>query len=110
MTEGQPGRHEPEFPRDPEEARVDLELTRQELGETVEELERRLNVPARAKERAGKAAYAMHDRIPSGLLDRAGEVAAAVRRSPLLTAGSVLLGFVIAGWFLRNRRGQNRNS
>ncbi|PXY27331.1 DUF3618 domain-containing protein [Prauserella muralis] len=39
-----------EFPRDPEQARTDIELTRQELGETAQALAYKLNVPARAKE------------------------------------------------------------
>ncbi|EIE98184.1 DUF3618 domain-containing protein [Saccharomonospora glauca] len=40
-----------EFPQTVEQARVDIELTRQELGETLRELMTRLNVGERAKER-----------------------------------------------------------
>ncbi|MFF5990596.1 DUF3618 domain-containing protein [Prauserella flavalba] len=45
-----------EFPRSPEEARVDIELTRQELGDTAQALAHKLNVPARAKEQAQQRA------------------------------------------------------
>lgn len=40
-----------EFPQTLEQARTDIELTRQELGETARELMNRLNVGERAKER-----------------------------------------------------------
>ncbi|EHR60244.1 DUF3618 domain-containing protein [Saccharomonospora cyanea] len=39
-----------EFPQTVEQARTDIELTRQELGETARELMNRLNVGERAKE------------------------------------------------------------
>lgn len=39
-----------EFPQTVEQARTDIELTRQELGETARELMHRLNVGERAKE------------------------------------------------------------
>ncbi|QFU88888.1 DUF3618 domain-containing protein [Amycolatopsis sp. YIM 10] len=47
------------FPRDAEQARLDIELTRQELGETVEALAHKVNVPARAKEQAQQAAVSV---------------------------------------------------
>ena len=37
--------------RDPDELRADIEATREELGETVEELAHRVDVPARVRER-----------------------------------------------------------
>lgn len=42
-------------PAEPEAIRADIAATREQLGKTVDELSRRLDVPARAKERVEKA-------------------------------------------------------
>lgn len=111
MTEGQARSHEPEFPHDPREARVDLELTRDELGQTVQELEKRLNVPARAKERADAAAHGLHERVPAGLLTSAGDAAAGIRRNPkpVIAVGSALAAFLIGTRILRGRKARHRD-
>lgn len=41
-----------DLPDDPEVLRVDIELTRQELGDTVEALVHKVDVPARVRENA----------------------------------------------------------
>jgi ElaB/YqjD/DUF883 family membrane-anchored ribosome-binding protein len=40
---------------DPEQIKAEIEATRAQLGRTVDELSARLDVPARAKERAARA-------------------------------------------------------
>lgn len=42
-------------PTDPDAIRAEIEATREQLGRTVEELSHRLDVPARARERAYRA-------------------------------------------------------
>jgi len=42
-------------PADPDAIKAEIEATREQLGRTVEELSHRLDVPARAKERAYRA-------------------------------------------------------
>lgn len=42
-------------PTDPDAIRAEIEATREQLGRTVEELSHRLDVPARARERAYQA-------------------------------------------------------
>ncbi|MEY7970627.1 DUF3618 domain-containing protein [Saccharomonospora xinjiangensis] len=46
----QAGSPDDEFPQTVEQARTDIELTRQELGETARELVQRLDVGRRARE------------------------------------------------------------
>lgn len=109
MTDSPTGKQGSGFPQDPEQARLDLELTRRELGETIDELERRLNAPARVREQADHAARAVHDRISHSVVDGAGEAAATVRRnpSPVLATGAGLVGFLIVIRFLRRRRARS---
>jgi hypothetical protein len=66
-----------EFPQTVEQARTDIELTRQELRETARELMQRLNVGERAKEQ---------------FQDRSRVVLDTMRANPVLVAacGSVL--------------------
>ncbi|MBN6040666.1 DUF3618 domain-containing protein [Amycolatopsis sp. 195334CR] len=59
MSGGKSSAEKAGFPHDAEQARVDIELTRQELGETVEALAHKVNVPARAKEQAQQAAVSV---------------------------------------------------
>ena len=42
-------------PADPDAIKAEIEATREQLGRTVEELSHRLDVPARARERATRA-------------------------------------------------------
>ena len=79
---------------DPAALRADIEQTRQELGDSVQELAERADVKARAKEKAAEVKAS------------AQETAAAVRRQPGRVAG-VAAGFaVVFGGiaFLRRRR------
>jgi hypothetical protein len=85
---------------DTEMLRADLELTRQHLADTVQELSRQLNVPRRIKESAAEAA--------GTAAQRAKQVPALSRQHPRTTAaigGAVALGVGAAAWaaVLRNK-------
>ena len=78
-----------------EALRVDLEQTRQHLADTVQELTRQLNVPARLKESAGQAGR------------RVKEVPTMSRQHPKATAavgGAVVLGVGAAAWMARRHK------
>jgi hypothetical protein len=45
-----PGTRDGKGPADPDAIKAEIEATREQLGRTVDELSRRLDVPARAKE------------------------------------------------------------
>jgi hypothetical protein len=103
------------IPDDPETLRLDIELTREELGQTVEELVHRLDVPARVKEQAHEKVERLkgqtHETV--GLLkEKTGE--ARVRTEevlnrapggprPLLIGVGVLLAALVAWIVGRNR-------
>ncbi|MEU6643921.1 DUF3618 domain-containing protein [Saccharomonospora sp. NPDC046836] len=52
-----------EPPRDAEEARLDIELTRKELGDTAEALMYKLNVPARTREQVQEHVTRMQGQV-----------------------------------------------
>jgi hypothetical protein len=75
--------------------RIDVEQTRQHLADTVQELTRQLNVPARLKESAGQAGRRMK------------EVPTMSRQHPKATAavgGAVALGVGAAAWMARRHK------
>jgi hypothetical protein len=75
--------------------RIDVEQTRQHLADTVQELTRQLNVPARLKESAGQAGRRMK------------EVPTMSRQHPKATAavgGAVVLGVGAAAWMARRHK------
>jgi ElaB/YqjD/DUF883 family membrane-anchored ribosome-binding protein len=78
-------------PADPDRIKADIEATRAQLGRTVDELSARLDVPARAKEKAYRAR------------DTAVET---YRESPpaVLGAALALAGLVVGVMVLRRRR------
>ena len=107
--------------RSPAELRSDLEALRTELGETVEELHHRVDVPARVKESAadaadtvkgaaaGAAAFA-RDQVELGrqvLADKAPPVEAELRERPgraaLIAAVPVVLIFALLVFRRRGR-------
>lgn len=108
--------------RSPAELRSDLEALRTELGETVEELHHRVDVPTRVRESAagaadtvkgaaaGAAAFA-RDQVELGrqvLADKAPPVEAELRERPgraaLIAAVPVVLIFVLLVFRRRGRR------
>ena len=82
-------------PTDPEQIKAGIEATRAELGRTVDELSSRLDVPARARERAARAK------------DTAVET---YRESPPVVIGSAitLVGLVLGLMVVRRRRAIRR--
>jgi hypothetical protein len=71
-----------DFPRTVEQARTDIELTRQELGATAQALAHKLNVTERAKER-----FQQRSASAKGSLRERGEVAVRlVREKPIPVA------------------------
>lgn len=78
------------FPANAEQARLDIELTRQELGETVEALAHKVNVPARAKEQVDQVKAKVKEKVPEPVAEGAVQVADTVRRNPWPIAGGVL--------------------
>jgi len=91
---------------DTEALRIDLELTRQHLADTVQELSRQLDVPRRIKESAGQAGR----RIQGRMKDMPGqmkEMPAAGKRHPKATAaagGALVLGVGAATWLARRHK------
>ena len=82
---------EPTDPTDPARIQAEIEATRAQLGRTVDELSSRLDVPARAKEKAARAK------------DTAVET---YRESPPITiaAGLTLAALVLGLVILRRKR------
>ncbi len=76
-------------PTDPAQIQAEIEATRAQLGRTVDELSARLDVPARAKERAYRAR------------DTAVET---YRESPPLVLGAVALVSAVVGLVIWRRR------
>jgi len=64
-------------PTDPQQLRAEIERTRTELGETVQELAAKTDVKGRAKQAIGDAAGRTQRKL-SGVKDQAGQAAAVV--------------------------------
>ena len=84
-------------PADPDQIKAEIEATREQLGRTVDELTARLDVPARARERAARAK------------DTAVET---YRESPPLVIGGALtlVGLVVGLVVLRRKRASRRRT
>lgn len=97
-----------EFPHDANEARTDIELTRQELGDTVQALAEKANVPARAKEqfheRSEQARSKMRDTLPPQAADRVEQAASTIGRNPAPVIGGVVAAVILVRLIMRRRK------
>lgn len=90
-------------PRDEEQLRADIELTRQELGDTVQALADRANVSRRMHEGVAAAQVKARNAVPPPLFTAGEQALSFARAYPLSLAGVVaLLAFV--RFTLRRRR------
>ncbi|PRX48616.1 uncharacterized protein DUF3618 [Prauserella shujinwangii] len=99
---------EREFPRDAEQARTDIELTRQELGDTVEALAEKANVPARAREqlqqRSDQAVQKARESLPPEAAHRVEQAVETVNRNPAAVLGAVVATVIVLRLVLRRRK------
>jgi ElaB/YqjD/DUF883 family membrane-anchored ribosome-binding protein len=85
--------------QDPSQIRQDIEQTRGEMGETVEALGYKTDVPGRAKEAISTRVDTVKDKVPS-----ADQAAGLARENPLgLAVGAAAVGFV-AGMLIPSTR------
>ena len=85
--------------QDPSQIRQDIEHTRGEMGDTVEALGHKADVPGRAKEAISGRVDTVKDRVPS-----AGQAAGVAKENPLgLAVGAAAVGFV-AGMLIPSTR------
>jgi hypothetical protein len=85
--------------QDPSQIRQDIEHTRGEMGDTVEALGHKADVPGRAKEAISGRVDTVKDKMPS-----AGQAAGVAKENPLgLAVGAAAVGFV-AGMLIPSTR------
>ena len=85
--------------QDPSQIRQDIEHTRGEMGETVEALGYKADVPGRAKEAVSSRVDTVKQKMPS-----AGQAAGVAQENPLgLAVGAAAVGFV-AGMLIPSTR------
>jgi len=85
--------------QDPSQIRQDIEHTRGEMGDTVEALGYKADVPGRAKEAVSSRVDTVKENLPS-----AGQAAGVAKENPLgLAVGAAAVGFV-AGMLIPSTR------
>ena len=85
--------------QDPSQIRQDIEHTRGEMGDTVEALGYKADVPGRAKEAVSSRVDTVKDKVPS-----TGQAAGVAKENPLgLAVGAAAVGFV-AGMLIPSTR------
>jgi ElaB/YqjD/DUF883 family membrane-anchored ribosome-binding protein len=96
-------------PSDPDELRHQIEQTRAELGETVEALVAKADVPGRVKEKLSTTKEQLGERL-SETTGKARELADSLperaKEKPAVPAGVVLavVGVLLGLWLIRRRR------
>jgi predicted transcriptional regulator len=83
------------------EIRQEIEKTREQLGQTVEELAAKVDVPARARSKAAEVTGRVKATV-SGLQTRARQSQVVQRRWPLAAAAGVVV-VVAVGWMAARR-------
>jgi len=89
-------------PESRQEIEQEIEQTRERLGQTVEELAAKADVPARAREKAAEVSGQVKATV-SGLPARARQSQLVQRRWPLAVAAGVVV-VVAVGWMAVRRR------
>lgn len=98
--------------RTPEQLRADLGALRSELGDTVEELARRADVPTRLRATRAESVQRVRARMAearSALAEKAPEVQSALRDRPAAAWLAIALGFLLVTSILRRRRTTGRD-
>ena len=93
-------------PEETERLRAEIEHTREQLGETVQALTHKVDVPARAKEKLQQTREAAQDRarqVAEPVLHGGEQAIVAVRRRPMPAAAVAVLAVLLLGWLLRRR-------
>jgi ElaB/YqjD/DUF883 family membrane-anchored ribosome-binding protein len=104
------GTHRADDDRSPEELREELGELRAELGDTVEELAHRADVPTRLREKRDETAQRVQAQVAHArdtIADTAPVVQSTLRERPALVSGiAVALTFLLISlvWRRRNRR------
>jgi hypothetical protein len=93
----------PQSPHNTEQARIDRDLTRRELGQTVEELTHKADVPARAREQAERSVEQVREKVPRPVAAGAQQAAAVTRQYPLPVAGATLALVLLAVKAMRRK-------
>ncbi|WP_278265336.1 DUF3618 domain-containing protein [Nocardia sp. AG03] len=97
-------------PVDPEDLRLDRDLTRQELGETVAALTDKLDVPARAKDKVHATTEAAKQQVTDAkyqalaTADQARDMAGQAARTPAIPLAAAALAAGVAVWLIARRR------
>lgn len=102
------------FPEAPDELRMDIALTRQELGNTVEALIRKADIPTRARQQwqdrtqpvrdsVSTAATTVREVAPEPLARQTHGAADAVRGTPVTAALAALAAVMVFRAFRRTR-------
>ncbi|MBB3051532.1 hypothetical protein FHS23_002555 [Prauserella isguenensis] len=91
-------REESSFPKDPHQARMDIELTRKELGQTARALAYKLDVPNRAKGLAAEHTASARSRLTAVALAAAAQAKGTADRlwaSATHARGPVVVGALV---------------
>jgi hypothetical protein len=97
--------------RSPEELRDELDTLRAELGETVEELAHRVDVPARVRAKREETTARVQEQVVQArevIAEKAPTVEAALRDRPGLVAGIALVLSYLLVSRLRRRKARRR--
>ncbi|MHA6625610.1 DUF3618 domain-containing protein [Pseudonocardia sichuanensis] len=96
----------------PQDTRREVEELRSELGDTVEELAHRVDVPARLREKRAETTERVQAQVTHArevVAERAPAAQEALRERPALVAGvGVVLGYLLLR-ALRGRKSRRRN-
>lgn len=101
MSQPEPVRPEPGPDAGIDEIQTDIEKTRKELGETVQELSAKLDVKQRTKDKAAETKEAVVDKAHAVQHATIDDGRAKVT---VPAAAAVIVGAVALIWFLRRRR------